>query len=278
MNSQAIAPDHTDVQLEADLRLLPQVVDAVKAAGTVLLERFTPAARPRNLADLLHAIQENDEASKAILRPKLLALRPESQWVEDEEEGGPLPAGEWWIVDAAEGNVNHIHGMTEWAVTATLVRNNTPMLTVVHLPLTDTLYTALAGGGAYEDGIRLQVSSKSALEAALVGTGQARPGEDKETVRRMAESIAAMLGSALLVRASVPATLTMTHIAAGRMDGFWQYSQVRSGLLPGALLIAEAGGRVTDTHGEAWGLNSKDLLAAAPGVHAGMVRVLAAIR
>ncbi len=118
--------------------------------------------------------------------------------------GGPLPAGEWWVVDAAEGNVNHIHGMTEWAVTATLVRDNKPVLTAVYLPVADTMYTAVKGGGAYQDGIRISASIKPKLDAALVGTGQAKPGESKQTFRRMGESITAMLGKALLVRASVP--------------------------------------------------------------------------
>ena len=48
---------------------------------------------------------------------------------------GALPPGEWWVVDPAEGNVNHLHALPEWAVTATLVRDNQQVLTAVHLPL-----------------------------------------------------------------------------------------------------------------------------------------------
>ncbi len=194
------------------------------------------------------------------------------------KKSGLLPAGEWWVADPAEGNVNHIHGMTEWAVTATLVRNNQPVLTAVYLPVADTMYTAIQGGGAYQDGVRLHVSLKPKLDAALVGTGQAKPGEEKETFRRIGQSITAMLGNALLVRASVPATLVMIQVAAGRMEAFWQYSQVRSGLLAGALLVSEADGVVTDTHGAPWTLASSDLLAAAGSIHAATVEVLSTIQ
>ncbi len=55
------------------------------------------------------------------------------------------------------------------------------------------------------------------------------------------------------------------------MEAFWQYSQVRTGLLAGALLVSEAGGVVTDTRGKPWTLASSHLLAAAGGVHAAMV-------
>ncbi|MEK8174029.1 hypothetical protein NKH77_48965 [Streptomyces sp. M19] len=95
---------------------------------------------------------------------------------------------------------------------------------------------------AFLNGARLRPSVKTDLAAALVGTGQAKPGEDAETHRRVGRSVTAMLDSALVTRVSVPATLQLVQVAAGRMDLFWQYSDVRSGLLAGALLVAEAGG------------------------------------
>jgi myo-inositol-1(or 4)-monophosphatase len=176
-----------------------------------------------------------------------------------------------------EGNINHIHGMTDWGVTATLVRDNVSVLTAVHLPLIGNTYTAVRGGGAYLDRVRLHPSKKTDLGAALVGTGQAMPGEDSETHRRIGQSVTAMLGATLVVRVSVPATLQLIHVAAGRMDVFWQYSQVRSGLLAGALLVDEAGGTVTDTHGCAWSLESEDFLATAPGLHSAAVDISSAI-
>ncbi len=166
--------------------------------------------------------------------------------------------------------------MDDWCVTATLVRDDTPVLTAVYLPMTGDLYTEIRGAGAHLNGVRLQVSAKTELGTALVGTGQARPGEDKETYRRIGRSVTAMLEGALVVRVSVPATLQLIHVAAGRMDVFWQYSQVRSGLLAGALLVEEAGGVISDTHGRPWSLTSDDFLAAAPGQHTSAVGVLSA--
>ena len=259
------------------MSLLPKVVDAVEAAGRVLQTRFAPAARQNTKADLLAAIDANDAAVTADLKQALLAALPGSRWVEDEEEGGALPAGDWWVVDPAEGNVNHIHGRPGWGVTATLVRNGDAVLTVALLPMSGERYTAVLGQGAFVNGRPIAVSKKTELDAAIVGTGQAMPGEAGAVFRQVGQSVTAMLDAALLVRMAVPATLELVEVAAGRMDGFWQYSQVRAGLVGPALLIREAGGMVTDSQGAPWTLASADFLAAAPGVHAAMIAALSPI-
>ncbi|KYF72174.1 3'(2'),5'-bisphosphate nucleotidase CysQ [Sorangium cellulosum] len=258
--------------------MLPAVVAALSAAGERLVGRFSTEPRLASREEIFAALGENDAVSLEAIREPLSRARPEARWVEDELERGPLPPGEWWVTDTVEGNINHVHGMTDWCVTATLVRDNEPVLTAVHLPLSGETYTALKGGGATLGTRRLRASAKTQLDAAFVGTGQAMPGEDGETYRRIGLSVAAMLGSALVLRVSVPATLQLVQVAAGRMDVFWQYSQILSGLLAGALLVAEAGGAVTDTRGNRWSLASEDFLAAAPQLHAGAVDVLSTIR
>jgi myo-inositol-1(or 4)-monophosphatase len=255
-------------------QLVPTVTAIVHAAAMHMKDQFSPNARPATLDTLVAAIHANDAMSLAVLRDALLGALPGSGFVDDELEAGALPPGDWWVVDPVEGNINHIHGMLEWCVTATLVRDGAPVLTVVDLPMTGNTYSAVRGGGAYLDGARLRPSVKTELRAALVGTGQAKPGEEHDTYRRIGESVTAMLEAALVVRVSVPATLQLIQVAAGRMDAFWQFSQVRSGLVAGALLVEESGGVVTDTHGQPWTLDSADFLAAAPGIHAAASRAL----
>lgn len=259
-----------------DMNLISEITQIVQTAGPLLRSRFTANGRPVDIDGVLTALRENDDAVLDLIKEPLLAARPGSGWVEDELEGGELPLGEWWVVDPVEGNINHIHGMTEWSVTATLVRDNEPVLTVIYLPLTEETYTAVAGGGAYLNGERLTVSSKTSLPAALVATGQAKPGESVGTFQRIGRSMTAMLTASLVVQAAVPATLRLIQVAAGRMEAFWQYSDVRSGLLAGALLVQEAGGSVTDLAGKPWTLISPDFLAATPGIHQAALDVLAA--
>jgi myo-inositol-1(or 4)-monophosphatase len=254
--------------------MLDQTVIAVRAAGSALRERFGEVVPYRTREELMHALAGNDDAALDILRPRLTQLRPDAGWVEDELDGGALPDGEWWVVDPAEGNVNHLHALPEWAVTATLVRDNQPVLTVVHLPMTGDTYTATAGAGAHLDGRPLRVSQTTDLGLSIVATSQARPDEDATVVRRVGSSITAMLFDALVVRAAVPATLHLLNVAAGRADAFWQFAGARADLLPGALLVTEAGGRISDAQGRPWTPQSESFLASAPGIHTEAVATL----
>ena len=257
-----------------DAGLLDQTAIAVRAAGSALRERFGEVVRHQTRDELMRALASNDDAALGILRPRLTSLRPDAGWVEDELDGGELPPGEWWVVDPAEGNVNHLHALPEWAVTATLVRENQPVLTAVHLPLTGETYTARTGAGAHLDGRPLRVSGTADLGLSIVATSQARPDEDEKVVRRVGSSITAMLFDALVVRTSVPATLHLANVAAGRIDAFWQFAGARADLLPGALLVTEAGGRISDAEGRPWTPQSESFLAAAHGVHAEAVATL----
>lgn len=258
----------------SDAELLTHTTSAVRAAAAVLLERFGDVVRYETREELMAALAANDDAALDVLRPRLALLRPDARFVEDELAGGALPPGEWWVLDPAEGNVNHLHALPEWAVTATLVRDNQPVLTAVHLPLTGETYTALAGAGARLDGRPLHVSGTTDLGLSLVATSQARPDEDEKVVRRVGASITAMLLDALVVRTSVPATLHLLNVAAGRVDAFWQFAGARADLLPGALLVTEAGGRISDAEGRPWTPESDSFLASAPGVHAQAVTTL----
>jgi len=258
-----------------DDHLLQQVVHAVQAAGQAVRARFNIDTRPRDRNDIGSMIAANDAISRNILQTALSAADASARWDEDEAGAGALPPGAWWVIDPVEGAINHIHGLPEWGVTATLVRDNVPVLTAVHLPLSGDTYTALLGGGAWVNGVRLRTSGKTQLNAAMVGTGQAVPDEGSAVYQRMGRSLTAMLEAALVVRVSVPATLQLVQVAAGRQDLFWQYSQVRSGLLAGALLVAEAGGSVTDLDGKPWQMGSRGFLAGASALVAPAVAILA---
>ncbi len=275
----SIVPRYLSVnpRLTDDLALVGQVATALTTAGQILVERLPARGSFLDRDDVVHAIFANDEASLASFQPVLESLRPEAGWAEDELANGALPAGEWWVTDPVEGNINHIHGMADWGVTATLIRDNVPVIAVIHLPVSGDTYTAVLGGGAFLNGEPIKPSQKHHLDAALAGTGQASPRETSDTFATMGRSITAMLSAALVLRVSVPATLQLIQVASGRMDVFWQHSAVRSGLVSGALLVAEAGGTVSDLSGEAWTLDSTGFLATAPNLHAEAVNLLSSL-
>lgn len=256
--------------------LLNAVVTATHAAGDRLLKIYAPDARPTGRADMFTAGKRNEEASLPELRAALEAIRPGAGWVEEDMETTALPPGEWWTVDDVEGSVNHVHGMPEWCVSVTLVRDGEPVLTVVRQPIGDLTYTAVRGGGAWLNGKRLEVSAKTELNAAIVATGQAE-AEQAGTYRRIGESVTAMLGKALLVRATVPSTFPMLLVAAGHNDVFWQYEPVLPGIAAGVLLVTEAGGVASRIDGSPWRPGAPDVLVSAPALHRAAIDVLATV-
>lgn len=83
----------------SDADLLAQTAIAVREAGTALRERFGEVVRYQSREELMRALAVNDDAALDILRPRLTSLRPQAGWVEDELDGGALPAstsgGSW---------------------------------------------------------------------------------------------------------------------------------------------------------------------------------------
>src|SRR6185437_8386557 len=138
-----------DTRSHPDLELLSAVAQVAAEAGDRLLAVYSPGARPADRGELLKAAARNEEVSSAGLREALHALRPGARWLEEEDEAGPLPDGEWWVVDNAEGSVNHVHGMPEWGVSITLVADGVPLLGAFRQPVGGLTYTALRGHGAY---------------------------------------------------------------------------------------------------------------------------------
>jgi myo-inositol-1(or 4)-monophosphatase len=248
------------------MELIEQVEAAVRQAGDALLSEYTEDARPAGRADMHRAGAHLDEIVTAILEPALAAIRPAARWVDEKHETVALPAGEWWAVDPVEGAVNYVHGMDQWAVTVTLIRDHVPVLAVVHQPVAGRIWTAVRGGGAQLNGRKLTVSAKTDLDAAIVTTTQPLTRR-----RPFADAVATVLEHALLVRATVPSTFPQLDVAGGHVDAYWQDECDVIGVAAGVLLIGEAGGVVTDLHGEPWRPGRSGILAAAPGVHAALL-------
>ncbi|MEV6242065.1 inositol monophosphatase family protein [Lentzea sp. NPDC051838] len=250
---------------------------AVRRAGSRMLNRYSTESRASSLAEIIEAVRANDAAVVDLLQPELTAIHLSANWLNDEHGSGALDEGDWWLVDPVGGNMNAVHGMTDWNIGVSLVRDGRPVLAVLYFPLFDEMFTATEGGGAFLNGVRLQVSDKTSLDGALAGTGQAQPGQGPEMADRVGASYAAMAKEALYVRISVPVTHQLAQVAAGRMDVHWQYDNVRAHA-SGVLLVQEAGGVVTDLDGKPWELTSREYLAAAPGVHAAALDVLSPLR
>jgi myo-inositol-1(or 4)-monophosphatase len=254
--------------------LLEVTTKAVHEAGEQLR---AIGSRPAYTEALMAALRANDDAVTAVLRPALTTALPGSGWNTDEHGSGPMPEGDWWVVDPVGGNLNAVYGMPDWNIGVSLVRDGRPVLAILHAPAAGETFTAVAGEGALLNGVPVKVSEKTDLAVALTGTGQAQPDRDPARAQRAGAAIAAMMQHALYVRASVPVGHQLAQVAAGRMDLHWQFENLRSHIAP-VLIAREAGATVTDLDGKPWQITSDGYLAAAPGLHTAALDILRPLR
>jgi myo-inositol-1(or 4)-monophosphatase len=267
-------PTHTPPHTTPDLAwLLAEVVTVVYEAGNRLLASFPPSEIPTTNTGIAQAIAANDATSRLAIESRLTAVLPNAA-IADDLLSKVLAPGEWWVVDWVEGNINHVQGHSDWGITIALVRDNAPVLAVAHFPVAQETYTAIVGQGAHLNGKRIAVSAKADLDAAIVATAQATPHDTFDNNHLLGTSVIAMQNAVLLVRVSVPSTVQLVQVAAGRIDGFWQHTNQPGGVVAGALFVSEAGGVLTDLHGDPWTLASSDFLASCPKLTDAIVNVL----
>ncbi|MBT6348040.1 MAG: inositol monophosphatase, partial [Proteobacteria bacterium] len=133
---------------------------------------------------------------------------------------------------------------------------------VVYDPLHDEMFTASRGEGAQLNGKRLRVSTTRQLAPSLLGTGF--PFRDLGIIEPWMRSFQSLLPKTSGIRRAGAAALDLAYVAAGRLDGFWEFGLKPWDMAAGALLIREAGGLVADVSGGQDFLENGNLVAANP--------------
>lgn len=185
-----------------------------------------------------------------------------------------------WYIDPIDGTGNFAHGFPCFVVSLALYQADRPLVGVIHDPLRDEYFHATSGGGARlttGDGSPqpLSVTKADRLLHSLLATGFPYDRHDSE-LDNVAQ-FTAFLKRARGLRRTGAAALDLAYVAAGRLDGYWEYKLNSWDVAAGVLLVAEAGGRVTHTDGSPFTLTRKvDLIASNSHVHQAMADVLAA--
>jgi myo-inositol-1(or 4)-monophosphatase len=143
---------------------------------------------------------------------------------------------------------------------------------VVYDPLHEELFTAERGAAAQLNDRKIRVSSRRGLEGALIGTGI--PFREQHQLDAYLAMLRAMLEDTAGIRRPGSAALDFAYVAAGRLDGFWELNLSPWDFAAGALLVAEAGGTVTDLAGGDGFFDSCNVVAGGLKVHAAMLERL----
>lgn len=167
------------------------------------------------------------------------------------EEAGALPgqAGEpEWILDPLDGTTNFVHGLPYFCVALAFRHGLEVQAGLVYHPSMDLLYWAERGQGAFMNGQPLHVSATPVLDDALLTTGF--PSEIDRAPDNNIQHFLGLMPQTRAIRRMGSASLDLCHVAAGHLDGFWQPTMPVWDVAPGAIIVEEAGGVVTNFAGQ----------------------------
>ncbi|HEY3947531.1 inositol monophosphatase family protein [Phenylobacterium sp.] len=152
-----------------------------------------------------------------------------------------------WIVDPLDGTTNFLHAIPHFAINIALEREGTVVAALTHNPVTNETFWAEKGKGAFVNDKRLRVAARTRLDEAVLATGIPFMGHGQHaTFLKELHQITQRVAG---VRRFGAAALDLAWVAAGRFDGFWERDLNAWDVAAGVLLVAEAGGRVTDAEG-----------------------------
>jgi myo-inositol-1(or 4)-monophosphatase len=143
---------------------------------------------------------------------------------------------------------------------------------VIYNPIFDELFFAKRGMGAYLNGQRIRVSNIKDIKKALLCTGF--PYDLSTNKRNNIDHFVRFLFNAQAVRRDGSAALNLSYLACGRFDGYWELSLNPWDMSAGALMVVEAGGRITDFDGKVFSIYQDEVVASNGLLHDEMLRVL----
>jgi len=248
-------------------QFLEVAVDAAREAGSLLLAEFD---RPKRIAykGEVDIVTESDRRSEEIVVGRLRRYFPQHEIVAEEGSGGPMGKARYrWHIDPLDGTTNFAHGYPCFGVSIGLLEDGEPVVGVVFNPVSDEMFTAMRGEGAYLDHKRIHVSHIDTLATSLLVTGFPPDQRHQQT------NIAYYAGYTLRshgVRRDGSAALDLCGVAAGRFEGFWEFGLKSWDTAAGSLLVREAGGMVTDFFGKPFHPGDYELLATNSRIHSEM--------
>jgi myo-inositol-1(or 4)-monophosphatase len=246
-------------------RLVAAAEAAARAGGAVVADHFGRLASGIATKAPGDYVSEVDLESEATIRECLAKEAPGVTFFGEEGGGERDAGGLGWVVDPLDGTANFLHGFPVVGVSVALVEAGRPVAGVVHAPLLGETYTGAAGEGAWRDGRRLAVADRG-VERSILLTGF--PFKIKHRLPEYRRVFDGAFAAGEDLRRPGAASLDLAWTAAGVFDGFFELGLGPWDVAAGALLIAEAGGVVTDWSGDpaAW-FRTGDVLAGPPPVH-----------
>ena len=254
--------------------MLPEYQTAIRAAlaaGQILRQHYR---KPHQISfkGVIDLVTEIDGQSESLIHKLLEREYPNYGFLGEETGEVAGSKKSRWIVDPLDGTTNYAKGYPLFAVSIALEKNNEIVLGVVYNPLTDEMFAAEKGLGATLNGQPIHVSETLQLEHALLASGF--PYDVWTSPLNNLYEWEQFLRKTVSIRCDGSAALDLCRVAAGCVDGYWEYSLGAWDMAAGALMVEEAGGRISLISGASFEPYRKNILATNRWLHEAMLEVL----
>ncbi len=250
---------------------LDMAIETARRAGALLRVGLSQQ-RQIDLKSAYELVTDMDRASEDLIVDAIHTYCP-GHAILAEERGGAVGVDRpTWLIDPLDGTNNYAHGFPYFAVSLGLWEENQPLLGVVYDPVRDELFSAQAGGGAQCNGMPLHVSQVATLAGALISTGF--PYDYGTRADNNLAEFNKVQARCQGVRRAGAAALDIAYIAMGRLDAHWEIGLKPWDTGAATLMVREAGGQLSDAHGEGWGLSSARMVASNGLIHDELLALL----
>ncbi|MDX1447479.1 MAG: inositol monophosphatase family protein [Acidimicrobiia bacterium] len=255
------------MQIDLDIAL-----ESAAIAADIVSRGFRQTTTHSLKSTAVDPVTEFDQAAETAIREFLADRVPDDAILGEEEGGAGWQTGRVWIIDPLDGTINFLHGVPHVAVSVALWVDGVPRVAVVRDVIGGEVFSAVAGRGARVDEESVRVSSTSDPVAALVATGF--PYDRRERAGELATVLGKVLAEVQGIRRLGSAALDLCWVAAGRFDAYWEYQLQPWDTAAGQLIVAEAGGLVTDLAGSPYVPDAPGIVASNGRLHATLLEIL----
>jgi myo-inositol-1(or 4)-monophosphatase len=214
-----------------------------------------------------------DRRAEETLRAELAKARPGYGFLG--EEGGRHEGSDGthtWIVDPLDGTTNFLHGIPQFAISIGLERSGAIVAGVIYNPVTDELFIAERGKGAFLNDRRLRVAARKLLGDSVIACGLPHLGRGDLPLGL--KELGAVQDKVAGLRRFGAAALDLAFVAAGRLDGYWERNLSPWDMAAGIVILREAGGFVTDLDGGDAMFTKRHIVAGNEAIHRELLRAL----
>ena len=254
-----------------DPKYLATAIEAVVRAGDLQMAKFGTGVRVEKKG-AIDLVTEVDLEVEKMFRAMIAERFPDHDVLAEEIDVASTGARHRWVFDPLDGTTNFAHGVPIFCASLALEIDGAPVVAAVYDPNREELFTAEAGVGSWLNGRRLVVSRTASVLESMLVTGF--PYNIHEKADDFVKVFAQALKQARAIRRLGSAAIDICWVAAGRMDGFWEASLKAWDMRAAALILEEAGGKVTGMAGERWNAYDGHILATNGLIHDEVLKIL----